>query len=133
MTSVIRGDDDFDTGNIAGGNIASDFTVTATARTWDATLTTTAGAGRYIINCYLKGNGSSTTTLYLSEYSNVDDGFFGAKNYDNGTEITGYSVWNRASTVAMHVTGIVSTSGNFTIGRPTHPSVEVNITWIKIE
>jgi hypothetical protein len=98
-----------------GGNIASDFTVTAYAGTFSYQLTTTGGAGTYAIVSWVKGNNSAWASTYLSDYSNVDDGWYSGHFYDNGTQKTGYSPSNRSNSTQIPVYGIVTTSGNFTI------------------
>jgi hypothetical protein len=99
----------------AGGNIASDFTVTAFAGTFGGTLTTTGGAGTYALVCWVKGDNSNFGSITLSSYTNVDDGWFSGNFYDNGTVQTGYSPSNRSNSVQIPVYGLLTTSGNFTI------------------
>jgi len=130
MTSIIRGSDDFDSGvEVEEGNVASDFTVTASAGTFSYTLTTTGGAGTYALVCWHKGDNSNWGSATLSSYSNVKDGWFSGHFYDNGTQLTGYAPANRSNSVQHAVYGLVTTTGNFTI---TSGGGEKWISWAKL-
>lgn len=136
MTSVIRGDDDFDSGNIEEGNIASAFTVSASSSTSlnnsVASITTTAGAGTYMIQVTIFGqNGGNPHVTFSS--TNVLDGIFDNAIWDGGNPtFTNGTITSGSSDITVSCFGLVRTSGNITINRGGSANSTRRVSWGKL-
>lgn len=136
MTSVIRGNDDFDSGDIEGGNIASAFTVSASSSTTlnnsNASVTTTAGAGTYMIQVSIFGQNGGNPHVTLSS-TNVLDGIFDYALWDGGSPtFTNGSSTSGSNSISLSFFALIHTSGNITINRGGGANAERRVSWGKL-